>query len=154
MRTGLLSLILAVFSINISHADELVSGQVPPAFELIDQNGRTHSLEDYLGKWVVLYFYPKDDTPGCTKEACNFRDDISRLDALRVQVLGISLDSAESHAQFAEKYGLRAANSKNTQTDRTLVGELDRIVHQVDQDLAQMLVIPLEGERRVWIDTA
>ena len=67
---------------------------------------KTHSLEQYQGKWVVLYFYPKDDTPGCTTEACNFRDDIFKLRALDAEVLGVSLDSTESHARFAEKYGL------------------------------------------------
>src|SRR5690606_15918410 len=65
-----------------------------------------HRLEDYAGKWVVLYFYPKDDTPGCTTEACNFRDDIYEIKALGAEVVGISLDTAESHAHFAEKHGL------------------------------------------------
>ena len=67
---------------------------------------KTHSLDQYLGKWVVVYFYPKDDTPGCTTEACNFRDDIFKLRAMDAEVLGVSLDSTESHALFAEKYGL------------------------------------------------
>ena len=71
-----------------------------------DQYMKTHNLEQYLGKWVVVYFYPKDDTPGCTTEACNFRDDIFRLRAMDAEVLGVSLDSTESHARFAEKYGL------------------------------------------------
>ena len=71
-----------------------------------DQYMKAHSLDQYQGKWVVLYFYPKDDTPGCTTEACNFRDDIFNLRALDAEVLGVSLDSTESHARFAEKYGL------------------------------------------------
>lgn len=86
--------------------DGLQIGQTAPDFKLTDQNNKTHSLADYKGKWVVLYFYPKDDTPGCTKEACTFRDDIFKLRELGAQVLGVSLDSAESHAKFAEKYGL------------------------------------------------
>ena len=65
-----------------------------------------HALEDYRGRWIVLYFYPKDDTPGCTTEACNFRDDISALTALGVQVLGVSTDDRASHARFAEKFHL------------------------------------------------
>ncbi len=81
-------------------------GQVAPDFSLVDQNGKTHTLSEYKGKWVILYFYPKDDTPGCTKEACSFRDDILKLRKLGAQVLGVSLDSAESHARFAQKYGL------------------------------------------------
>ena len=77
-----------------------------PQFELLDQTETMHSLNDYLGKWVVLYFYPKDDTPGCTKEACAFRDDIATLQNLDVQVFGMSVDSTESHAVFANKYSL------------------------------------------------
>lgn len=84
----------------------LTVGEPAPGFELIDQYKKTHKLTDYQGKWVVLYFYPKDDTPGCTTEACNFRDDIFRIREMRAEVIGVSLDSAESHAKFAEKHGL------------------------------------------------
>lgn len=76
-----------------------------PDFQLQDQNGKTHSLSDYRGKYVVLYVYPKDDTPGCTKEACDFRDNFE-LKQLGVQVLGLSKDDQESHTAFAEKYSL------------------------------------------------
>lgn len=75
-------------------------------FELADQNGEIHKLSDYKGKWVVLYFYPKDDTPGCTKEACNFRDSFREIQKMGVQILGISKDSVKSHKKFAEKYNL------------------------------------------------
>lgn len=75
-------------------------------FKLQDQDGKEHQLSDYLGNWVVLYFYPKDDTPGCTKEACNFRDTISEIQKLGAVVLGISKDSIKSHKKFAEKYHL------------------------------------------------
>jgi peroxiredoxin Q/BCP len=85
---------------------QLDAGQAAPQFELIDQHGKAHRLEDYAGRWLVLYFYPKDDTPGCTTEACSFRDDIYRIRALGAEVAGVSLDSAESHARFAEKHGL------------------------------------------------
>lgn len=77
-----------------------------PLFSLQDQDGATHDLHAYLGSWVLLYFYPKDDTPGCTKQACAIRDsepDFKKLDAV---VLGISVDSVESHKKFAEKYAL------------------------------------------------
>lgn len=76
-----------------------------PDFALPDQNGTMHSLQDYKGKWVLVYFYPKDDTPGCTKEACSMRDHYAELQKV-VTVLGISSDSVESHKQFIEKYQL------------------------------------------------
>jgi thioredoxin-dependent peroxiredoxin len=75
-------------------------------FSLPDQDGRVHSLSIYRGKWVVLYFYPKDDTPGCTKEACNFRDSIQELMNFGAVILGVSKDSVTSHKKFAEKYNL------------------------------------------------
>jgi peroxiredoxin Q/BCP len=77
-----------------------------PDFALVDQYGKSHKLSDYKGKWVVLYFYPKDDTPGCTKEACHFRDDIFRIRKLNVEILGVSVDNQASHAKFSEKHGL------------------------------------------------
>ena len=77
-----------------------------PDFSLPDQYGNTKSLSDYLGKHVLLYFYPKDNTPGCTKEACNFRDRLNELKQHNVQVLGVSKDSVESHKKFAEKFNL------------------------------------------------
>ncbi|MFA6131477.1 MAG: peroxiredoxin [Patescibacteria group bacterium] len=77
-----------------------------PEFTLFDQAGEQHSLNDYLGKWVLLYFYPKDDTPGCTKEACSFRDNLPVFNGLNLQVLGISTDSVDSHRRFAEKNSL------------------------------------------------
>lgn len=81
-------------------------GEAAPAFRLQDQNGEWQSLDKYQGQWVVLYFYPKDDTPGCTTEACNFRDDIFKFRELGAQVLGVSLDEVSSHQEFAEKYHL------------------------------------------------
>lgn len=81
-------------------------GQAAPGFELPDQQGTAHSLSDYRGRWVVLYFYPKDDTPGCTQEACTFRDDLHKLTRLGAQVLGVSVDTSASHAAFASKYHL------------------------------------------------
>ena len=77
-----------------------------PTFKLHDQDGKQHSLEAYKGKYIVLYFYPKDDTPGCTKEACDFRDHIGNLREMGAEVLGVSADDTSSHEQFAGKYGL------------------------------------------------
>jgi peroxiredoxin Q/BCP len=83
-----------------------VVGTMAPDFALPDQHGQLRSLSEWRGKWVVLYFYPKDDTPGCTEEACTFRDDLEQLSALEAQVVGISVDTSASHKGFAEKYHL------------------------------------------------
>jgi len=77
-----------------------------PAFALPDQDGKEHSLSDYSGKWLLLYFYPKDDTPGCTKEAEGIRDMFSRFKRMQTAVLGISPDSPKKHKKFVEKYDL------------------------------------------------
>lgn len=90
-------------------------------FELPDQNGKMHKLSDYKGKWVVLYFYPKDDTPGCTKEACNFRDSIDKFEKLGVVILGISKDSVASHKKFADKYHLNFTILSNE--DKSVIKE-------------------------------
>ena len=81
-------------------------GKQAPAFHLADQYGKKHRLSDYAGRWVVLYFYPKDDTPGCTKEACQFRDAAKDLRQREAVVIGVSPDDEESHAKFADKLGL------------------------------------------------
>lgn len=86
--------------------EQPAAGQPAPEFELPDQNGQLHSLEDYRDQWVVLYFYPKDETPGCTTEACEFRDNIFAYRDLNAQILGVSLDDVESHKAFAENHGL------------------------------------------------
>ena len=85
---------------------ELKVGDTAPDFSLVDQDGKVQRLSNYRKHWVVLYFYPKDDTPGCTKEACSFRDDYLKLSGLNAQVLGISIDNTESHAAFSSKYHL------------------------------------------------
>ena len=84
----------------------LKAGNKAPDFELQDENGKLQRLSDYRGDTVLLYFYPKDDTPGCTKEACNFRDDYSAYQDAGVTILGVSPDTPESHTKFKEKYAL------------------------------------------------
>jgi peroxiredoxin Q/BCP len=79
-------------------------GQAAPEFKLEDQHGKWHTLADHKDQWVVLYFYPKDFTPGCTREVCTFRDDVIALRKAGAEVLGVSLDDVKSHAEFAEKY--------------------------------------------------
>ncbi len=81
-------------------------GKPAPSFSLLDQNGTRHSLSDERGHWVLLYFYPKDNTPGCTTEACGLRDDFLKFQNLEAVVLGVSVDSVESHQKFAKKYDL------------------------------------------------
>ena len=81
-------------------------GRKAPAFALKDQAGVTHRLSDYAGRAVVLYFYPKDDTPGCTKEACDFRDRMPAFEKSKAAVLGVSILDEKSKAKFAAKYGL------------------------------------------------
>lgn len=80
--------------------------QPAPAFSLPDQTGAVRTLSEFTGRWLVLYFYPKDDTPGCTAEACSFRDGYAQLAEQGIQVAGVSRDSVKSHARFADKYHL------------------------------------------------
>lgn len=91
---------------SFSSIADITRGEAAPDFQLVDQYNKTHKLSDYRGKWVVLYFYPKDDTPGCTKEACHFRDDIFKIRKLDAEILGVSVDDQASHAKFSEKHGL------------------------------------------------
>lgn len=81
-------------------------GDKAPAFSAVDQNGKTRSLSEFSGKKLVLYFYPKDDTPGCTAEACDLRDNYHRFQAEGYEILGVSPDSAKKHVKFIEKYQL------------------------------------------------
>jgi peroxiredoxin Q/BCP len=85
---------------------KLILNQSAPDFTLFDQDEISHTLSDYRGQWVLLYFYPKDDTPGCTKEACSFRDNFSEFSKLNIKVFGISADSLESHKKFVQKFNL------------------------------------------------
>lgn len=85
---------------------ELEIGDMAPDFELMDQEGKKHNLKMYRGKKVVIYFYPKDDTPGCTAEACSIRDNYSAFKKAGLIVLGVSADSKESHKKFSQKYSL------------------------------------------------
>lgn len=81
-------------------------GSLAPDFNLMGSDGETHSLSDYRGKKVILYFYPKDNTPGCTTEACDFRDNINEISNLNAIVIGISKDNINSHNKFIEKFNL------------------------------------------------
>ncbi len=99
--------LLTLFALAaVVRAEVPAIGSAAPGFTLPDQNGAPRRLAEWSGRWVVLYFYPKDDTPGCTTEACSFRDDISLITALGAQVVGISVDDTISHKAFAEKHRL------------------------------------------------
>ena len=87
-------------------SDELKVGDKAPDFSLPSSAGQTITLKSLRGKQVVLYFYPKDDTPGCTKEACSFRDEITQIEKAHAVVLGVSTDGLASHQKFSKKYGL------------------------------------------------
>ena len=102
--TGLFLII--IFTSILFAGDILKKGDTAPNFELKDNKGKIHKLKDYKGKIVVLYFYPKDDTPGCTKEACNLRDNYSSLVKSNIVILGVSYDDTLSHQKFIDKYEL------------------------------------------------
>lgn len=101
-----LAIFFYLFRINVIAAPILKIGDDAPTFSLPGDEGKQVNLIDYKGKWVVLYFYPKDDTPGCTREACQFRDDFKILEALGAKVIGVSVDDSFSHKKFSEKYNL------------------------------------------------
>ena len=102
--TILATLFVSGSSLQADQAPEV--GKEAPGFNLQDQDGEWHDLEDYRGTWLAIYFYPKDDTPGCTTEACNFRDNIYAFKAIGASVVGISVDDVESHREFSGKYKL------------------------------------------------
>lgn len=81
-------------------------GKKAPSFALLDQNEKKHRLSEYIGKYILIYFYPKDDTPGCTKEACMLRDNFPTFKKLGIMVFGVSADNEKSHKKFEEKYSL------------------------------------------------
>jgi peroxiredoxin Q/BCP len=106
LRRAALTSLAVLATAGIALADAPSVGQPAPAFKLQDQDGKWHSLADYKGKWVALYFYPKDDTPGCTTQACGFRDNVFAFNKEGAVILGISVDDVASHKAFAEKHGL------------------------------------------------
>jgi peroxiredoxin Q/BCP len=95
----------------------LEMGQPAPDFTLLDENNKSHTLSGYRGSPVVLYFYPRDDTPGCTTEACNFRDDHSEYEDVNAVILGVSADTPKSHAKFKEKFNLPFTLLADTETE-------------------------------------
>ena len=106
MKKALFAILISIFLLPAFAGDTPTIGAPAPSFNLQDQNGDWHKLEDYSGQWLAVYFYPRDDTPGCTTEACNFRDNIYAFKAIGAAVVGISVDDVESHKEFSDKYKL------------------------------------------------
>lgn len=120
-------IIIILISMNLfsRQKDEVLKeGDKVPSFTLLDQDGKLFDIDDYVGKEnLVIYFYPKDDTPGCTKQACSFRDSFSEFENLKAKVIGISSDSVESHRKFADKYQLQFSLLADTEGSvRSLFG--------------------------------
>jgi len=128
-------LLIAIFGYRSyaagNHALKL--GDEAPNFVLNDAKGNSHKLSDYRGQYLVLYFYPKNDTPGCTKEACHFRDDMAQLEKLGAKVVGISVDDSQSHEKFAAKYNLPF----------TLLADVDGKVAQSYHALTNLIVVKM-----------
>jgi peroxiredoxin Q/BCP len=127
----------------------LKEGDKAPDFLLPSQDGNPLRLSDLRGKNVVLYFYPKDDTPGCTKEACSFRDDLSRFKDLKTEILGVSTDNVKSHKEFQQKYGLNfrlLADPHKKVTKlygvKTWLGLAERVTFAIDRDGAIQKIFP------------
>ena len=97
---------LTLFGLASGADNKLAEGSPSPDFTMQDQDGKSHTLSEYKGQLVVVYFYPKDDTPGCTTEACSIRDDYTLFKKNGIQVFGVSYDDMKSHKRFAEKYDL------------------------------------------------
>ena len=106
MKIFLTLLTAVLLSAPVFAGETPATGSDAPPFNLQDQNGEWHTLEEYRGQWLAVYFYPRDDTPGCTTEACNFRDNIYAFKAIGAAVVGISVDDVESHKEFSDKYKL------------------------------------------------
>jgi len=144
-------------------------GEKAPGFSLLDSTGRTVNLKDFRGKKIVLYFYPKDQTPGCTKEACSFNDRIAEFRKHGAVVLGVSADGVESHAKFAERYGLRfpllsdpdkkVIKAYGVWKKKSLYGKefmgIERTTFVIDEDGLIQAVFPkvrVEGHSEVVLD--
>ena len=102
----IISILSLIIGITMASNTELKVGNKAPDFTLLDQNVQEHTLSEYIGEYIVVYFYPKDDTPGCTKEACSIRDNFNVFEENGITVFGISYDSPKSHKKFAEKHNL------------------------------------------------
>jgi peroxiredoxin Q/BCP len=137
---------LAVASAASASAAGPDLGSPAPAFRLQDQAGAWHELGEYRGKWVVLYFYPKDNTPGCTTQACEFRDNIFAFNKLGAVILGISVDDVASHKQFAEEHGLPfTLLADSTKETAKSYGVLRNVLGLMEIASRETFIIDLQG---------
>ncbi len=144
----LLALCALAAPIALFAADSMPAvGQVAPAFKLQDQNGKWQSLEQYKGDWVVLYFYPKDFTPGCTTEVCKFRDDYLKIRKEGAHVLAVSLDDVKSHAAFAKKY--HAPFPMLADTSHTVAGEYGVLTSMMGIHYAKRTTFIIDPQGRI-----
>jgi peroxiredoxin Q/BCP len=153
VRVGALILFAALLGLRAFRAGDLPEvGKPAPDFNLPDQLGQRHTLREYRGKWLVLYFYPKDDTPGCTKEACSFRDDLDQLSKLGASIVGVSVDDSESHAAFAKKYHLQfpLLADKGAETARRYGASVDLLMMKFARRYT-FLIDPKGNVRRVYL---
>ena len=143
----------AVAAVSILFAGAALAAEPPavgspaPEFRLQDQTGKWHALSDYRGKWLVLYFYPKDNAPGCTTQACEFRDNIFAYRELGAAILGVSVDDVDSHKAFSDQYNLPfpilADSEKKTAAD---YGTLTKYVGIAELARRDTFIIDPEGK--------
>jgi thioredoxin-dependent peroxiredoxin len=147
------ALVLTVPQVTVRAADDVMpaAGQKAPTFTLPSQEGKPISLDSYRGKWVVLYFYPKDMTPGCTIEAHNFQRDLSKYEAANAVILGVSVDTVDSHKQFCTKDGLTFHLLADP--DHKVVDEYGSLGHYGEMTIANrntFLIDPKGKIVKVW----
>lgn len=147
MRTALFSMILLVGTALNALADTW-EGQPFPAFQLSDQKGLPHDNKQYLGHWLVVYFYPKDNTPGCSLEAHNFAEDYALFKALDTEILGVSYDDSASHQAFVEEYHLPFALLVDVDAKLSKSLKVDRLLPFPHADRQTFIVDP-QGRIRV-----
>jgi peroxiredoxin Q/BCP len=137
---------LLVSWLGVAHADGPALGSPAPEFRLQDQDGKWHQLKDYRGKWVALYFYPKDNTPGCTTQACEFRDNIFGFREAGAVILGVSVDDVESHKKFAAEHGLPfPVLADSTKTTAKTYGVLKKFVGVMELAKRDTFLIDPQG---------
>lgn len=155
LLTASLAICLSMFGIKLARSKENVpaAGQQAPAFTLPSQDGSNISLDQFKGKWVVLYFYPKDNTPGCTIEAHNFQRDLSKYEGDDAVILGISVDSADSHKGFCAKQGLTFKLLADTEMKVTdSYGSLSNTFGFKHAARNTFLINPFGKIEKVWTD--
>ena len=143
-------LVLTLLWIGLAHAQaptqSAALGSMAPEFRLQDQDGKWHQLKNYRGKWVALYFYPKDNTPGCTTQACEFRDNIFAFREAGAVILGISVDDVASHKKFAQEHGLPfPILADSTKETAKTYGVLKRYVGVMEMAKRDTFLIDPEG---------